>query len=481
MTSTSRAVSFQHVGKTYRIASATERPAFLAEAAVRRLRHPLRRAPREDFVALDDVTLDIPAGQALGIIGRNGAGKSTLLKILSRITTPTTGRVEIRGRVGSLLEVGTGFHPELTGRENVYLNGAILGMRTREIDRAFDSIVRFAQVERFLETPVKRYSSGMYVRLAFAVAAHLSTEILVVDEVLAVGDIEFQRRCLGKMGEVTSHDGRTVVFVSHNMAAVEAFCRRCVHLEAGRVVADGTPAEAIGHYLASGARGSEEGAGVFDLSEVRRTASNSVPMFRRVEIRNDTGMVTDRIRMGDGIAITIDAEGLALPRHGVTVRILTGTDVPIIAMNTGMRPIDVDPTAAQQRLTLSIPSLPLTPARYWVEVVAAEGSSSRKTIIDHVERAASFEVEAADVYGSGYPVPGAGPRAGIVYVPMAWKVESEGLVVGTSSGTTPAQDAAAGGRTGHDGNDDQLLTGGDRGRRASGSDDVGELGLAPLE
>src|SRR5262249_28346776 len=186
----------------------------------------------ETFWALKDVSFDVKKGEVVGIIGRNGAGKSTLLKVLSRITEPTTGRVRIRGRVASLLEVGTGFHPELTGRENVYLNGAILGMTREEIKRKFDEIVAFAEIEKFLDTPVKRYSSGMYVRLAFAVAAHLEPEILIVDEVLAVGDFEFQRRCLGKMNAV-AHSGRTVLFVSHNMTAIEELCSRSILLKNG--------------------------------------------------------------------------------------------------------------------------------------------------------------------------------------------------------------------------------------------------------
>src|SRR5581483_8501340 len=189
---------------------------------------------RETFWALKDVSFEVKVGEALGIIGRNGAGKSTLLKILSRITRPTTGYADVYGRVGSLLEVGTGFHPELTGRENIYLNGAILGMTRRDIQRRFDEIVAFAEVENFLDTPVKRYSSGMYMRLAFAVAAHLEPEILVVDEVLAVGDAEFQKKCLGKMGDVAK-EGRTVLFVSHNMNAVEHLCQRVLLFQSGRL------------------------------------------------------------------------------------------------------------------------------------------------------------------------------------------------------------------------------------------------------
>ena len=215
----------------------------------------LQSSTTEEFWALRDVNLEVKQGEVVGIIGRNGAGKSTLLKILSRITEPTAGRIHLKGRVASLLEVGTGFHPELTGRENIFLNGAILGMSRSEIKRKFDEIVAFADIEKFLDTPVKRYSSGMYVRLAFAVAAHLEPEILIVDEVLAVGDAEFQRKCLGKMSEV-AHGGRTVLFVSHNMASLLALCNRGVLLDKGRKQSEGPIGEAIDHYLSRGATGS---------------------------------------------------------------------------------------------------------------------------------------------------------------------------------------------------------------------------------
>ena len=208
----------------------------------------------EEFWALKDVSFEVERGEVLGIVGRNGAGKSTLLKILSRITEPTAGRVTLRGRVASLLEVGTGFHPELTGRENIYLNGAILGMSRAEIRRKFDEIVAFAGVEKFLDTPVKRYSSGMYVRLAFAVAAHLEPEILLVDEVLAVGDTEFQKKCLGKIDDVSRQEGRTVLLVSHNLAAIAEMAKRALLLDAGLVAVDGSVAEAVSTYLSRGAR-----------------------------------------------------------------------------------------------------------------------------------------------------------------------------------------------------------------------------------
>jgi lipopolysaccharide transport system ATP-binding protein len=226
------------------------------------LRNPFRRAKAahataEEFWALRDVSFSVNQGEVIGIIGRNGAGKSTLLKILSRITEPTTGRVTLRGRVASLLEVGTGFHPELTGRENIFLNGAILGMARAEIRRKFDEIIAFAEVEKFLDTPVKYYSSGMYVRLAFAVAAHLEPEILIVDEVLAVGDIQFQQKCLGKMHQVSRSEGRTVLFVSHNMAAIQRLCGRCLYLRQGEILATGPTAAIIDRYLAEATNSDE--------------------------------------------------------------------------------------------------------------------------------------------------------------------------------------------------------------------------------
>jgi lipopolysaccharide transport system ATP-binding protein len=236
------AISVENLGKRYRIGGPQERYKRFTETVMGTLTAPLRHVrnlgkpipPDETLWALRDVSFEVKEGEVVGIIGRNGAGKSTLLKLLSRITEPTEGEIRVRGRVGSLLEVGTGFHPELTGRENIYLNGAILGMRRAEIAQKFDEIVAFAEIEKFLDTPVKRYSSGMYVRLAFAVAAHLEPEVLVVDEVLAVGDVAFQKKCLGKM-EAVSKGGRTVLFVSHNMAAIENLCRTGVVLDRGRV------------------------------------------------------------------------------------------------------------------------------------------------------------------------------------------------------------------------------------------------------
>ena len=293
-------ISVENLGKCYRISHQGERPRYTAlrdviadkfKRVLRRTPHSALRTPQseEDFWALKDVSFEIKRGEVVGIIGRNGAGKSTLLKILSRITEPTTGRVCIDGRVASLLEVGTGFHPELTGRENIFLNGAILGMHRAEIRKKFDEIVAFAEVEKFLDTPVKRYSSGMYVRLAFAVAAHLEPEILIVDEVLAVGDLQFQKKCLGKMQDV-AHGGRTVLFVSHNMIAVQTLCRRALILAGGNMIADGSVAPMVARYLKE-AQGSSE---TKQWSDPQSAPGNEIIRIKRVRILpdNDSDLLT---------------------------------------------------------------------------------------------------------------------------------------------------------------------------------------------
>src|ERR1039458_3159260 len=250
------AIEVRGIGKRYHLGAAGDRQYsykslrdILADVPRKLFRRHEAKAP-PTFWALKDISFDVAEGEVVGLIGRNGAGKSTFLKVLSRVTDPTEGRILLHGRIGSLLEVGTGFHPELTGRENIYLNGAILGMKRADMKRKFDDILAFAEVERFIDTPVKRYSSGMYVRLAFAVAAHLEPEILLVDEVLAVGDANFQKKCLGKMGEV-AHKGRTILFVSHNMPAVTRLCNRCILLQSGMVVEDGATHDVMNAYLRS--------------------------------------------------------------------------------------------------------------------------------------------------------------------------------------------------------------------------------------
>lgn len=329
------AISIRGLGKRYRVNHAVERASYrtLRDSLARAATAPLRRLRGEtngasgEFWALKDVTFDVQPGEVVGIIGRNGAGKSTLLKILSRITSPTTGEVKINGRVGSLLEVGTGFHPELTGRENIYMNGSILGMSRREIARKFHEMVAFAEIERFLDTPVKRYSSGMYVRLAFAVAAHLDPELLVVDEVLAVGDAEFQKKCLGKMHTV-AQAGRTVLFVSHNMAAVRALCSRAVLIVAGRVERQGDAADAVAAYHAS-----FETFGRTELSWTDSDApGNESLRLLGVRVSPLAGEIID---LESGVAIDLDVLcKRELPNLGATIELRTLDDVVVLHHGT---------------------------------------------------------------------------------------------------------------------------------------------------
>jgi lipopolysaccharide transport system ATP-binding protein len=255
----------------------------------------------EEFWALQDVSFKVKEGEILGIIGRNGAGKSTLLKILSRVTGPTSGYVKIRGRIASLLEVGTGFHPELTGKENIFLNGTILGMSKAEIRKKFDEIVAFSEIEEFLDTPVKRYSSGMYVRLAFAVAAHLEPEILIVDEVLAVGDAEFQKKCLGKMREVSTREGRTVLFVSHNMPAISTLCSAAIVMEKGRLTNQGPPRSLIADYLSLGSHGSAEAAWTFE-----EAPSSPLVKLHSVKVCRPDGTVSFDQPFGSPVALSME-------------------------------------------------------------------------------------------------------------------------------------------------------------------------------
>ena len=288
-----------------------------ARSVVRRLRHPGKRLPRpnqEEFWALKDVSFEVKQGEVVGIIGRNGAGKSTLLKILSRITEPTEGRIKLRGRVASLLEVGTGFHPELTGRENIFLNGAILGMSRAEINRKFDEIVEFAEVSRFLDTPVKRYSSGMYVRLAFAVAAHLEPEILVVDEVLAVGDAAFQKKCLGKMGDVAKQEGKTILFVSHNMAAVNRLCGQGIWIEKGQIYQIGMTGDIVNSYLSSNA----EVEGEFLWNNLELAPGNEKIKLIAIRVLNNRNQVCSKISSSESFSIQLEYEVLS-PLKGARI------------------------------------------------------------------------------------------------------------------------------------------------------------------
>ena len=297
------AISARDLSKAYVIARNGVQHTTAGEALVHKLKNPLQKTETDTFWALNGVDFDVYRGDVVGVIGRNGAGKSTLLKVLSRITEPTRGSATLHGRVGSLLEVGTGFHPELTGRENIFLNGAILGMSRAEITRQFDAIVDFSGTEKFLETPVKRYSSGMYVRLAFAVAAHLNPEILIVDEVLAVGDAEFQKKCLGKMQDVARDGGRTVLFVSHMMSSVLQLCNRAIYMRDGRVVADGGANEVIEEYIRSGQQSVSE----VKWNETDAPGTEEVRL-RAVRTRKTSGEVTGDFNLSDAVVMEMDFE-----------------------------------------------------------------------------------------------------------------------------------------------------------------------------
>jgi lipopolysaccharide transport system ATP-binding protein len=348
-----------------------------------------------EFWALRDVGFEIPEGEVVGLIGRNGSGKSTLLKILSRIYEPTEGRATIRGRVGSLLEVGTGFHPELTGRENIYLNGSIMGMSRREIQRQFDAIVAFSEIERFLDTPVKRYSSGMYVRLAFAVAAHLEPEVLFVDEVLAVGDAAFQKKCLGKMGEV-SRGGRTLIFVSHNMAAVRHLCRRVLVLDRGTLAFAGDCEGGIRHYLKSSC---SETGGRADLTSHPNRKPGGQVIFREIRVLDSEGQQADQVHCGDDIAIEMTVEppkGFTDLRFGICVEDQYGNR--LFSVSTTLSDSVLPPMFGPRRLTCSVNRLPLAPGRYSLSL---NGGPLYQADVDQIEQAIQFDVIESDFYGNG--------------------------------------------------------------------------------
>jgi lipopolysaccharide transport system ATP-binding protein len=356
------------------------------------------RRSRDDLLALDDVSFDIEAGEIVGIVGRNGAGKSTLLKVLSRITQPTSGYVDLTGRAGAILDVGTGFHDDLTGRDNTYLNGAILGMRKADIDRRFDEIVAFAGVERFIDTPVKFYSSGMYMRLAFAVAAHLEPDILLVDEVLAVGDQEFQRRCLGKMQDVTG-EGRTVVFVSHNMAAIRALCPRAILLDRGRVKADGPVEDVLAAYLTTDVKADRTGAIPDDVPRIGRGDVR----LRYVEVVGRDGEPLTYARLGEPLTVVIGVEATRRVKALLEVGIssLDGTRAST-SFNTdeGQPPIVLE--AGQSRVTVELdPSL--LPGHYALDLGVHH--SGVGGTFDFVERIRDFEVLNLDDEGRDpYPI-----------------------------------------------------------------------------
>jgi lipopolysaccharide transport system ATP-binding protein len=335
-------IRVENVSKSYRIGNRGAAYDTLRESIVEAVRAPFERLRRrngkrndETLWALKDVSFEVAQGEVVGVIGRNGAGKSTLLKVLSRITEPTTGRAELYGRVASLLEVGTGFHPELTGRENIYLNGAILGMRKAEIDRKFDEIVAFAELEKFLDTPVKRYSSGMYMRLAFAVASHLEPEILIIDEVLAVGDATFQKKCLGKLDEVAKQ-GRTVLFVSHNMLAVQSLCSRAVWLDQGEIQTQGPTREVISHYLKTSLSMRAEQK----WDDLSTAPGNEQVRIQRACVYPAGGLATRPINVSTPVVIEFEYWNLVPGAHlHLSVVISTEGGYPIFNTGSGREPV----------------------------------------------------------------------------------------------------------------------------------------------
>ncbi len=375
---------------------------------------PLSDQTREDIWALKDINLEINQGEVIGIIGRNGAGKTTLLKIISRITEPTSGRIHIKGRVASLLEVGTGFHPELTGRENIFLNGAILGMYKEEIKRKFDEIVAFSEIEKFLDTPVKRYSSGMYVRLAFSVAAHLEPEILVVDEVLAVGDTAFQKKCLGKMGAV-AQEGRTILFVSHNMNAIQNLCERGLVLQNGEVMYSGNTGETIDKYLRSTI---SHDYGFVDLTTNPGRLPGMQSVIKSLIMRsNNSKEPQNSIKTGDSITFEIhyDCGDMSLD-YGV-IGICSSLGERIATVGTHLCPDFNKVMTGQGVLECTITDLPLAEGEY--NIFIALGTRIPIRNVDCIENALSFRVETSDYFGTGRSLL---PSQGYLTQRSQWKI-----------------------------------------------------------
>lgn len=371
---------------------------------------------REDFWALKGVDFEINRGDVVGIIGRNGAGKSTLLKVLSRITEPSEGRVTIQGRIASLLEVGTGFHPELTGRENIFLNGAILGMTQAEIRRKFDAIVDFAGVEKFIDTPVKRYSSGMYVRLAFSVAAHLEPEILIVDEVLAVGDSEFQKKCLGKMQDVAGQ-GRTVLFVSHNTAAVQVLCNRAIMLSAGKVAAQGPTDKVIDLYLT---QCQDDMKGLDDISWVPRKGSGRL-RFSRIEFRDENGESVASPRTGQAVDLVCYVDGDAEVRGSASIGLSfhDETGSPLIHLANQVANKGNVVLQSGDVITISIKKFPLFYGRYTLNMFLEIDGQIEDWIVDQI----AIDVEDGSFFGTARNAP-IGWEGRTVLVDSKWRVEN---------------------------------------------------------
>ncbi len=349
--------------------------------------------PEDVIKALEDVSFEVKKGEAVGIIGRNGAGKSTLLKILSRITSPTTGNVEIRGKIGCLLEVGTGFHMELTGRENIFLNGAILGMRKKEIDRKIEDIIAFSGVSKFIDTPVKRYSSGMKVRVGFAVAAHLEPEILIIDEVLAVGDIEFQNKCIGKMKDVTG-EGRTVLFVSHNLSAVRALCTRGILIRGGKIIMDGPVDDTIDYYLASLGNQSDN---PFESNEER--SGSGVLRFTNARILSPNGKENNRLTAGEPVSFELAYQNHKNISKGyVSMTIYNELGVAVANFNMEISGYQLDTLDKKGLIRCHLQSLPLPIGRYRVAVAMIHKGFG---MADHIPNALVFTVDSSKFFQTG--------------------------------------------------------------------------------
>jgi lipopolysaccharide transport system ATP-binding protein len=365
-----------------------------------------------EFWALKDVSFEVQAGEVVGVIGHNGAGKSTLLKILSRITEPTTGRAEVRGRMGSLLEVGTGFHPELTGRENIYMNGSILGMSRREITQKFDEVVAFSEIERFLDTPVKRYSSGMYVRLAFAVAAHLEPEILIVDEVLAVGDVQFQKKCLGKMGDLT-HTGRTIIFVSHNMSAIQNLCTRAIFLQNGTVVTQGNVHACVQAYLGESRKVDGTGTVDLDCSEIVRHGTAEA-RFSQIDLMDTGGAATGTFQFGQPmrVRLTIRAK---VPIRGVILgfSFVASDGTEIQGTTAHDSDLECDLCLGLNKYECIVNPQVLTPGKYSIRAAIFR----REECYDYIHELICFSIDASRAKC------GTGPKnhyVGYTYLPYQW-------------------------------------------------------------
>ena len=414
------------LGKRYRLVNRTagttvSDAARSALAAIRESHIRVDKSERDWFWALKNVSFEVSSGDVLGVVGPNGAGKSTLLKVLSRITEPTQGRAEIRGRIGSLLEVGTGFHPELSGRENVFLNGAILGMRRAEIEQKLEEIVEFAGISRFLDMPAKRYSSGMYVRLAFAVAAHLDPEILLVDEVLSVGDQEFQQRCLGRMEEV-AHSGRTVLFVSHNLAAVSALCTSGILLRQGIAIEQGTVDRVLERYVAS----VHESARL-SLRERSDRHGGGALRFTGLEVVGQRGAVI----AGDKVEVRLEYEaGTELKNVMVGIGVYGLLGEPLFLCSTQLTGERVRQAPHGGAFVCTIPRLPLMPGRYAVNIYAEVNG----VLADWLRDAATFDVVASDFFGSGQLPPG---THGQFLVEHSWSLREDLVAEATRAVSSP--------------------------------------------